>query len=219
MLLFYCLILTENWDKIIEYKADHCHGHGVRYEICCGQVYQNTSGIDDPQRQISLVYHIEDAAAVKSKSMNLWPIQCFVVALPPNLQYCFSSTLVCGLSCTPTTPDLKVFQERFVTELEHLRHFQVKIWKDFAKISIKRVILHGHLADLLLKPHLCVFANMMARVAVQFVCTLGEESSMGRAVSVFIHTPFRNHLDEHTIKHSCMHRQQIRKNRETCIWR
>ena len=148
--------MTENWDKIIEYKQDHSHGHGVMYDICCGQVYQNTPGKDDPQRQISLVYHIDGAPAVKSKSMNLWPIQCFIVELPPNLRYCFSNVLVCGLSCTPTKPDLKVFQERFVTELEQLQNFQLKIWKDFANISIERVILHGHLADLVAKaPSLC----------------------------------------------------------------
>ena len=35
MLLFYCLILTENWDKIIEYKHDQSHGHGVMYDMCC----------------------------------------------------------------------------------------------------------------------------------------------------------------------------------------
>ena len=48
---------------------------------------------------------------MKWKSMNLWPIQCFVVELPPTLRYCFSSILVCGISCSPKKPDLKVFQE------------------------------------------------------------------------------------------------------------
>ncbi|XP_068690837.1 uncharacterized protein [Montipora foliosa] len=71
-------VLTEHWDKEIDYKQDHAHGHGFYYDICCGEVYQNTPGKDDPQKQISLVYHIDGAPAVKSKSMNLWPIQCFV---------------------------------------------------------------------------------------------------------------------------------------------
>ena len=31
---------------------------------------------------------------------------------------------------------------------------------------------------------------------------------MRRAVSEFIHTPFKSHLNEHTLKHSCMHRRQ-----------
>lgn len=38
-----------------------------------------------------------------------------------------------------------------MTELERLQHFEVKIWKDLANISIQRVILHGHLADLVAK--------------------------------------------------------------------
>ena len=66
------LILTEHWDKIKEYKHDHVHGQGFFYDICCGKVYQQTPGKDDPEKLISLVYHIDGAPAVKSKTMNLW---------------------------------------------------------------------------------------------------------------------------------------------------
>lgn len=45
----------------------------------------------------------------------------------------------------------------------------------------------------LLRFHVCVFVYLMARVAFQFVCTLGKEYSMGRALSVFIYIPFRKH--------------------------
>ena len=83
-------------------------------------MYQGADGKEDPQKLISLVYHIDGAPAVKSKSMNLWPIQCFVVELPPKLRYSFSNILVCGLSYSSKKPDLKVFQERFVNELEQL---------------------------------------------------------------------------------------------------
>jgi len=86
MLLFYCLILTKNCDKVVKYKQDHTHGHGVKYDICSCEVCQSTPGKDHPQKQISLVYHIDGAQAVKYKSINLWPIQCFVLELPPNLQ-------------------------------------------------------------------------------------------------------------------------------------
>lgn len=49
-----------------------------------------------------------------------------------------------------------------------------------------------------------VFVNLMARVAFQFVCTLGKECSMGRALSVFIYIPFRKHPDaERTGKPVC----------------
>lgn len=70
-LFFSILILTEHWDKVKEYKHDHVHGQGFFYDICCGKVYQQTPGKDDPEQLISLVYHIDGAPAVKSKTMNL----------------------------------------------------------------------------------------------------------------------------------------------------
>ena len=93
------------------------------YDICCGSVYQSATGKDDPEKLISLVYHIDGAPAVKSKSMNLWPIQCFVFELPPELRNCFLKILVCGLSCSPKKPDLKVFQQRFLTKFQQLQGF------------------------------------------------------------------------------------------------
>jgi len=36
---------------------------------------------------------VDGAPAVKSRSMNLWPIQCFRVVLPPKLRDCFSNKL------------------------------------------------------------------------------------------------------------------------------
>ena len=86
---FSILILTEHWDKIKEYKHDRVHDQGFFYDICCGKVYQQTPGKYDPEKLISLVYHIVGAPAVKSKTMNLWPMQCFVVELPTKLRYCF----------------------------------------------------------------------------------------------------------------------------------
>ena len=83
--------------------------------------------------------------------MNLWPIQCFIVELPPRLRYCFSNILFCGLSSTPKKPDLKIFQERFVTEIEQLQGFEVQIEVNGQNISIQRIALHGHLADLVAK--------------------------------------------------------------------
>ena len=51
-----CLILTDNWDKVVEYKQDHIHGHGVKYDICSCEVYHSAPGKDHLQKQISLVY-------------------------------------------------------------------------------------------------------------------------------------------------------------------
>ena len=203
MLVFHCLILTEHWDKMIDYKQDHAHGHGFYYDICCGEVYQNTPGKDDPQKQISLVYHIDGAPAVKSKSMNLWPIQCFVVELPPKLRYFFSNVLVCGLSCTPKKPDLR--SQRFVTELEQLQRFQVKIGGDFRNISIKRVIFHGHLADLVAKaPSLC-FCQFSGKSGCSICLHPGQRIQQGKgSIRIYPYTnqeaPQRTH--EQTLLHA-----------------
>lgn len=155
---FFILIFTEQWAKIPEYKNDHVHGHGMYYDICCGTVYQNATGKDNPEKLISLVYHIDGAPVVKSKSMNLWPTQCFVVELSTYLRYCFSNILVCGLSCSPKKPDLKVFQQRFVTELQQLQGSQVQIAVDDSSIATERISLHTHLADLVAKaPSFCFY--------------------------------------------------------------
>lgn len=93
---------------------------------------------------------------MKSKSVNLWPIQCFTIELPPKLRYCFAYILVCGLLWCPEKSNLNIFQERFVSELEQTQNFQVQIEVDSVNIVIERINLHGHLADLVSKaPYLC----------------------------------------------------------------
>lgn len=169
---------------------DHVHGHGIYHDICCGSVYQSLPGKDNPQQLISLVYHIDGAPAVKSKSMNLWPIQCFVVELPPTLRYCFSNILVCGISCSPKKPDLKVFQERFVNELEQLQGSRVELEVDATNISIERIALHGHLADLVAKaPSLC-FCQFNGKNGCSVCLHPGERIQKGKG-SIRIY-PFDN---------------------------
>ena len=181
------------------------------------KVNQNTPGKDDPQGQISLVYHIDGAPAVESKSMNLWPIQCFVVERPPNLRYCFSNMLVYGLSCTPTKPDIKFFQERFVTELEQLQHFLVNIWKDFANISIERVILHGHRTDLVAKtPSLC-FCQYNGKSGCLICLRPGRRIQHGKG-SIRIYPYTIQEPPRRTQSNTLACTDNI-KNRETCTWR
>ena len=80
--------------------------------------------------------------------MNLWPIQCFVVQFPPELRYSFSNVLVCGLSCGPKKPDMKIFQEKFVQEIEELQGGQIKVVASGAENTVETVDVHGLLADL-----------------------------------------------------------------------
>ena len=178
------MILTEHWDKIKEYKRDHVHGQGFFYDICCGKVYQQTPGKDDPEKLISLVYHIDGAPAVKSKSMNLWPIQCFVVELPTKLRYTYWFVVFPAL--------LKVFQEKFVSELEQLQHGQVKVGGELANISVERIVLHGHFADLIAKaPSLC-FCQFNGKSGCSICLHPGERIQQGKG-SIQIY-PYTNQL-------------------------
>ena len=186
----FLLITLEHWVKIVEYKSEHAQSGDQYYDICCGEVHQGAEGKDDPRRLISLVYHIDGAPAVKSKSMNLWPIQCFVVELPPKLRYSFPNILVCGLSCTPKKPDLKVFQDKFVNELESLQHSQVQLVVGETNISIHRICLHGHLADLVAKaPSLC-FSQFNGESGCSICLHPGERIQQGKG-SIRIY-PYRN---------------------------
>ena len=123
---------------------------------------------------------------MKTKSLNLWPIQCFVVELPAKLSYSFPSILVCGLSCTPKKPNLKVFQDKFVNELESLQHSQVQLVVGVTNISIHTICLHGHLADLVAKaPSLC-FSQFNGESGFSICLHPGERIQQTK-----------NHLKEH----------------------
>ena len=93
---------------------------------------------------------VDGAPVVKSRSMNLWPIQ----------------------------PHLKVFQERFVSELEQLHDVQVNIGD--VNISVQRVLLHGHLADLVAKaPSLC-FCQFNGKSGCSICLHPGKRIQQGR---------------------------------------
>lgn len=174
---------AEHWDKILSYKRHHVHGLGVYSDICCGDVYQRKPGKNDPQQLISLVYHIDGAPAVKSKSVNLWPIQCFVVELPPELRYCFSNILVCGISCGPKTPDLCIFQNKFVEEIEEIQGGQVNVTTPGGVVSVETVDLHGHLADLVAKaPSLC-FSQYNGKSGCSVCLHPGDRIKKGKGYS------------------------------------
>lgn len=182
----------------MQYKGDHVHGNGSYSDICCGKVYQNQAGRNNPRQLVSLVYHIDGAPAVKSKSMNLWPMQCFIVELPPRLRYCFSNILFCGLSCGAKKPDLKVFQERFANELEEIQGCQVVVQGNCTQIPIERISLHGHLADLVAKaPSMCM-NQYNGKCGCSICLHPGERIQQGRGnVRVYPYTnqppPLRTH--------------------------
>ncbi len=54
-------ILEENWTSIENYKSDHTHDDGRYRDICCGELYQQQNGCDDPTKLLSLLFHIDSA--------------------------------------------------------------------------------------------------------------------------------------------------------------
>ena len=168
-------------------------------------MHQRKPGKNDPQQQISLIYHIDGAPAVKSKSGNRWPIQYFVVELPPELRYCFSNTLVCGISCGLEKPDLKIFQEKFVSEIEEIQGAKVKVTSSGAELSVETVDVHGHLADLIAKaPSLC-FCQFNLQSGCSFCLDPGERINKGKGnIRIYPYNdedpPLRTH--EQTLLHA-----------------
>ena len=157
---------------------------------------------------------------MKSKSVNLWPIQCFIIELPPKLRYCFAYILVCGLLWCPKKSNLNIFQERFASELEQTQNFQVQIEEDSVNIVIERINLHGHLADLVSKaPYLC-FCQFSGKNECSVCLHPGEKRfSKEGGVSTFIHTKTRNPLVEHMRKHFCMQGQLREQKRRYLGWK
>ena len=102
---------------------------------------------------MSLVFHIDDAPAVKSKTLNLWPIQCFVVELPLSIRYSFKNILFCGLWCGTKKPLLQLFQSYFVEQIEEINRtgVNVSINERMEVIRIPTIKVLGHIADLVAK--------------------------------------------------------------------
>ena len=92
-----------------------------------------------------------------------------------------------------------MFQDRFVSELEQLHNVQVNIGD--VNISVQRVLLHCHLADLVAKaPSLCFFQfNGKSGCSI---CL--DPGNMEKGAFVFTLTVLNDHLNGHMPKHCCM---------------
>lgn len=146
-------VLAENWQLIVKHKDAHKHNDRKLRDICCGRVYQNLEGHENPRSLISFVYHIDGAPTVKSKTLNLWPMQCFVVELPISVRYSFKNIIFSGLWFGTKKPLLQMFQEKFVEQVEQLNvtgmQFQMREGGEIVTLTCLKVL--GHLADLVAK--------------------------------------------------------------------
>ena len=146
-------ILEENWTSIEKYKSEHSHDEGKYRDICCGELYRQQNGCDDPTKLLSFLFHIDGAPAVKSKTHSLWPIQCILVELPVSIRYSFKNVLFCGLWCGVRKPDLQLFQKYFVDQVQAINEcgLTVDVRATNKRVKVTVLNLHGHLVDLVAK--------------------------------------------------------------------
>ena len=68
--------MLEHHEDIEKYNANNSQENGFITDIKDGAIFclrPNTGN------QVSIVWHTDGAAVDKSKSLNIWPIMCFVV--------------------------------------------------------------------------------------------------------------------------------------------
>lgn len=80
--------------------------------------------------------------------------------------------LVCGISCGPKKPDLKIFQ---VNEIEEIQGGKVKVASSGAELSVETVDVHGHLADLIAKAPSLYFCQFNLQSGCSFCLDPGEQ--------------------------------------------
>ena len=118
-------LISENWITIAEFLVNHKPRRGIIHDIMDGRVYRSEvkdqfDGITNFVLTVSVVWHIDGAATIKSKDLNIWSIQCFVVEMPISHRYRFRSILLAGLWFGKQKPNMELFQRNFVNEVKEL---------------------------------------------------------------------------------------------------
>lgn len=145
------LFLSEHWAEMKCFVENFVHQPGVYRDIMDGKVYQENSVVikESGYFPITLYWHLDGAPALKSKNMSLWPIQSFVAELPLNLRYSYKNILLSGLWYGKKKPDMRVFQNSFVTQVTSLSDgFQ---FPDIESTPSFKLTTNGQAADLVAK--------------------------------------------------------------------
>jgi len=137
---------------------------GVYCDILDGLCYQ--SKLDDTN-YVTMVWHIDGAPTIKSKTLDIWLITAFIVELPIKRRFALRDIILCGVWYGNTKPDFELFQLHFVKEVKRLRDhaFIVHINGQELEFTLK---LEASLADL---PARAASLNMK-QFNGRFGCTL-----------------------------------------------
>ncbi|XP_066936442.1 uncharacterized protein [Clytia hemisphaerica] len=144
-------IIKGYYDDIITFMQNRTEG--LYEDICDGEVYKS----HDDHNRITMVWHIDGAPTIKSKSLNVWLITAFVVELPIHKRFCVRNILFCGIWYGEQKPNFDLFQLQFVREVKQLRDigFAVSILDEdkffFLEIQASLADLPARAASLSLK--------------------------------------------------------------------
>ena len=106
-----------NIDIIEQYKYSTSMP-GTYKDIVDGAVYQ--SKVRD-NNYITLVWHIDGASVIKSKSVQIWPITGFIVEIGESRRYAMRNIVLCGLWYGESKPNFELFQLHFVRKIKNLK--------------------------------------------------------------------------------------------------
>jgi len=114
LLLLYNL---DNSEDILSYDSNHS-AEGSYADVRDGLCYQSER---NHQKNISIVWHIDGAPTIKSKTLEIWLITAFIVELPVAHRFALKNILFCGIWYGAKKPDFQLFQIHFVKDVKHLR--------------------------------------------------------------------------------------------------
>ena len=176
-------VLGTNWPLVVQRKTEHKHTITSKLsDICSGSIYQNLCRSLNPSNFISFVFHIGGAPTVKSKTLNMWPMQCFVVELPLSVRYSFKNIIFSGLWFLAKKPSLQLFQAKFVNQIQTINAsgLEFKVDKTGETIYVSSVQVIGHLADLVAKAPLLNMKQFNGEFGCSICLHPGERVGKGR---------------------------------------
>ena len=195
------LLFVGNWPAIVENLDQITHGHvpGLYQDITHGHVYR-TEVPQNPDVNnlivISLVWHTDGSAAVKSKDIKLWPIFAIIVEVPKNMRYSFYVSF-CGLWHGKQKPDFALFQKHFVEQVKMLMLGFIINLPDHDIAC--RLRIQGHLADLPAKAASLNFKQFNGRFGCSVCLDPGAVDEINPLLRYYPYrtqkAPLRNHDD------------------------